>query len=223
MQGPVKKGPIKYSAASPEHTSVSPDHERVQESKLMSPENHEEAKLEELRAKLIALPESPKRVTSDYGCFIRHCYRNFAITGKFEPKKVMDMWKALSDAERQQFKAEADINQSQLAEYDEWVQAVGSTILLQINGERALSGKKRLRIPASLRPVRKSSGFRTFLEAKVASGDVSTLDGLPAARRRARELWRELTPSQKAVRSIALLRYYLRQCFLTGLLYSMGG
>ncbi|KAH7100720.1 hypothetical protein BKA62DRAFT_771206 [Auriculariales sp. MPI-PUGE-AT-0066] len=144
MQGPVKKWPTKYSAASPEHMSAGPDHERGQKPKLMSPEKHEEAKLEELRAKLIALPESPKQ-------------------------------------------------------YDELVQAVGSTSLLQINRERALSGKKKLHIPASLRrPVRKSSGFRSFLEAKVASGDVSTLDGLPAARRRARELWRELTPSQKA-------------------------
>ncbi|KAH7100722.1 hypothetical protein BKA62DRAFT_672494 [Auriculariales sp. MPI-PUGE-AT-0066] len=164
----------------------------------MCPQKHEEAKFEELRAKLLALPESPHRAISEFRFFVRHCYRTSAITGKFESTKVNDMWKALSDSERQQFKAEADISQLSVAEYDESAQAVGYTNLREINRDRVLSGKKRLRIPASLRPDRNSPGFRTFLEEKVASGEVSTLDGLEATRKRARELWRDLTPSQRA-------------------------
>ncbi|KAH7100716.1 hypothetical protein BKA62DRAFT_830668 [Auriculariales sp. MPI-PUGE-AT-0066] len=199
IQGLVEEGPTKSSAASPEHTSASPDHERVQESKLTSAEKLDEAKLEELRAELLALPESPQGAISEYGCFMRHFKRTFAITGESESPKATDMWKALSDTERQQFKAEADINQLRLAEYDEWVQAVGSTSLRQINRNRVLSGKEKLRIPTSLRRVRKSPNSKTFLEAKVASGEISTGEGLSAARKHALKLWSELDPSEQAI------------------------
>ncbi|KAH7100719.1 hypothetical protein BKA62DRAFT_232361 [Auriculariales sp. MPI-PUGE-AT-0066] len=134
---------------------------------------------------------------------MRHFDRTFAITGESESPKATDMWNALSDTERQQFTKEAQDNQLRVAEYDEWAQAIGSTSLRQINRDRVRSGKKRLRMPTSLRPVRKLSGFRTFLEAKVASGEIFTRNGYAAAKKHAIELWIELDPSQKAVRSIA--------------------
>ncbi|KAH7100743.1 hypothetical protein BKA62DRAFT_757769 [Auriculariales sp. MPI-PUGE-AT-0066] len=201
IQGLVKEGPTRISAASPEHTSASPDHERGHESMLTSPENLEEVKLEKLRAELMALPDFPTGATTGYGCFVRHCYQTSAITREFEPKptKAIEMWKALSDTERQKFNAEADINQLRVAEYDEWAQAVGYKSLRQINRDRVLSGKKTLRMPTSLRPVRRSSGFRTFFEEKVASGEISTWEGFSAAKKHASELWSELDSSQQAI------------------------
>ncbi|KAH7100742.1 hypothetical protein BKA62DRAFT_232752 [Auriculariales sp. MPI-PUGE-AT-0066] len=168
---------------------------------LMSPGNLDEVKLEKLRAELMALPESPQGTISEYGCFVRHFQRTSAVTREFEPKptKVFEMWKALSDTERQQFTKEARDNQLRAAEYDEWAQAVGYESLRQINRDRVLSGKKRLRMPTSLRQVRKLSGFRTFLEAKVASGEIFTRNGFAAAKKHARELWSELDSSQQAV------------------------
>ncbi|KAH7100739.1 hypothetical protein BKA62DRAFT_799284 [Auriculariales sp. MPI-PUGE-AT-0066] len=154
---------------------------------LMSPGNLDEVKLEKLRAELMALPESPQGAISEYGCFVRHIQRTSAITGESEPPKATDMWKALSDTERQQLKAEADINQLRVAEYDEWAQAVGYKSLRQINRDRVLSGNRKLRMPTILRPVRGSSGFRTFFEEKVASGEISTWEGFSAAGRHARE------------------------------------
>ncbi|KAH7100695.1 hypothetical protein BKA62DRAFT_771185 [Auriculariales sp. MPI-PUGE-AT-0066] len=191
IQGPIEEGSTNFSAASPEHRSASPDHKRGHGTKLMSPEKYEEVKLEELRAKLMALPESPKGATTGYNLFIqRHC--------ESEPMKVKDMWKALPDTERQQFTTEADLSQLRTAEYDQWVAALGYRSISKINRDRLRSGKKKLRIPASVRPARKSSGFRIFFKAKVASGEVSTSKGRAAARKRTGELWRQLTPSQKA-------------------------
>ncbi|KAH7100694.1 hypothetical protein BKA62DRAFT_771184 [Auriculariales sp. MPI-PUGE-AT-0066] len=112
----------------------------------------------------------------------------------------MDMWQALSDTERQQFTKEADINQMRIAEYDEWVEAVGYTSMRKINRDRVRAGKKPLRVPASLCPVRKLSAYTTFFEAKIASGEVSSSsEALLAAKKRARQLWRQLTPSQKVI------------------------
>ncbi|KAH7100721.1 hypothetical protein BKA62DRAFT_830672 [Auriculariales sp. MPI-PUGE-AT-0066] len=200
IQGLVEEGPTKISAASPEHTSTSPDHERVQESKLTGPEKLDEVKLEELRAELMALPESPQGAIREYGCFVRHIQRTSAITGEFVPKAtVMDMWKALSDTERQQFTKEAQDNQLLVAEYDEWAQVIGYPNLRQINRDRVLSGKERLRMPTSLRRVRKLSGFKTFFKTKVASGEIFTRNGYAAAKKHAIELWIKLDPSQQAV------------------------
>ncbi|KAH7100740.1 hypothetical protein BKA62DRAFT_705503, partial [Auriculariales sp. MPI-PUGE-AT-0066] len=197
IQGAIKKTkePTKHSATSSKRMSASPARKRGQKQKPMSPEQLHKVNL---WAELLALPESPNGATSAYGCFVRRCYRISTIIGEFESKKAMDMWRALSNTERQRYTKEAQDNQLRVAEYEEWAQAVGYTSLREINIDRVRFGKKRLRMPASLRPVRKSIKFRAFFEAKVASGEVSISDGFASAKRRARELWHELSPFQKA-------------------------
>ncbi|KAH7100715.1 hypothetical protein BKA62DRAFT_232352 [Auriculariales sp. MPI-PUGE-AT-0066] len=183
--------------------NASPAHERGQKKESMASKKHDRVRIEELRAKLIALPESPNGATKGYNLFSQYCYQNSELVefSLSSPGQVAALWKALSDIERQRFNEEAVINLARAAEYDEWAHAVGYTSMCEINRDRGFSGKKKLHIPTSLRPARKLSVFLTFVKAKVASGEVSYLKGLAAAMQQASKIWRQLTPSQKAVYS----------------------
>ncbi|KAH7098040.1 hypothetical protein BKA62DRAFT_674609 [Auriculariales sp. MPI-PUGE-AT-0066] len=192
IQRPVKE--TKKPAVSPEHTTVSCADERGQNEMLITPQEPDEVKLEKLRAELMAMHESPNGATTGYELFIEVCYRSPTFTEKYK-----SAWKELSEIERQQFAKEARINLLRAAEYDKCAQALGYLNIVKINRDRVRFGKKRLRIPASLRPERKVLGFKAFFQAKVASGEVSYSKGRAAARKRTGELWRQLTPSQKAV------------------------
>ncbi|KAH7098039.1 hypothetical protein BKA62DRAFT_405308 [Auriculariales sp. MPI-PUGE-AT-0066] len=197
--GSVEEGSTNFSAASPEHMNASPDHKREQKRKLTAQERRE-AKVTKELAEIMAIPEPPKGATNAYKCFVQHCYQSSAIAGKFGfvQNDVATLWKALSTTERQRFTKEAsDINKLRAVEHDKWAEAVGYTNILKINRERVRSGKQKLRIPASVRPVRKTPVLSIFVKAKFASGEFSYSEGFAPAMKRAGELWRELTPSQK--------------------------
>ncbi|KAH7100738.1 hypothetical protein BKA62DRAFT_705494, partial [Auriculariales sp. MPI-PUGE-AT-0066] len=167
IQGPAMEtpGPTENSAASPEHMTASHISEREQKQMLMAYEVKikelmaYEMKIKELRAELMAIPDAPIGATTGYNLFLQHCHQSSVTTGKYESKTVLDMWKALSDAEQQEFKKQAsDIRQLRAAEYDEWAETVGFMGIHKINRDRLLSGKKKLRIPLA-RPVHKSLGI----------------------------------------------------------------
>ncbi|KAH7098022.1 hypothetical protein BKA62DRAFT_773740 [Auriculariales sp. MPI-PUGE-AT-0066] len=204
IRGSIKKTkePTKYIAASPELTTASRARERGQKPKLMAIETRDEVKIKELRAEVKAIPKQPKGPTTSFALYIQHCYETDEVTGKYGSViyEVAGMWKKLSDTERQKFTEDAEnTNQQRAAEYDEWVEAVGYTKMCNIHRLAEHTGKRKPRIPSSLRPFRKWSVFTTFFEAKVASGEVSHSEGFAAAMKRTGELWRRLTPSEKAV------------------------
>ncbi|KAH7098041.1 hypothetical protein BKA62DRAFT_759555 [Auriculariales sp. MPI-PUGE-AT-0066] len=204
IRGPYKKTKkrTEHSAASPEHMSASPSPEQEQEQDLMAPKKRYRVRTKMLRAEIEAIPKPPNGATNGYELFTQQYHRNSAIIGVSlsSSAQVLAMWKALSSTERQQFNKEAsDINQLRAVAYDKWAEAVGYTSIRKINRDRVLSGKNKLPIPASVRPVRKSPIFGAFTKAKVASGEVSYSHGFAPAMRRASELWRQLSSSQKKV------------------------
>ncbi|KAH7100693.1 hypothetical protein BKA62DRAFT_757741 [Auriculariales sp. MPI-PUGE-AT-0066] len=212
-RGSIKKTeePTEYSEASPEHISASSDFERKQK-KMLRNQKDREAKIKKRQAELKAIPKPPKGVTNGYNLFTQQLYQSPEFAGKKGFAEALAMWKALSETERQRFTKDAsDSNQLRAAEYDKWAQEVGYTSIRKLNRDRVRSGKEKLRIPANLRPVRKTPIFTTFFRAKLASGEVSTLEGVGAASKRAGELWRQLTPSQKAVYEADMEAEYLQK------------
>jgi len=113
---------------------------------------------------------------------------------------MSSVWKALTDAEREVYSRRSEqLRKERATAYDEWAHSVGVDAIHKLNRDRLANGKPRLAVPAALRATRPIASFIAFAAEKRKSGEIPTHLRTTEKGKLAGEMWRKLTPAEKAV------------------------